>query len=153
MRRHWKLWAVLGCAIVLGVVLTITVVTPGLAQDDNIKVHKIFVPEEDRFTPFNITVHRGDTVAWINKDTDDHTVVSDDVWNSAGHNHTNVLLNGTVSNGGKPGRFRLTFDKAGTFVYYCRFHSTLDADNQPIAPGPDGGIAGTPMMGVVTVLP
>jgi hypothetical protein len=52
----------------------------------------------------------------------------------------------------------LEFDHAGTFVYYCRFHSMLDADNQPIAPGPDGGIQdangnfGKPMSGVITVV-
>jgi hypothetical protein len=44
-------------------------------------------------------------------------------------------------------------------VYYCRFHAQLDAFNQPIAPGPDGGVQdangnfGTPMSGVITVLP
>jgi hypothetical protein len=53
----------------------------------------------------------------------------------------------------------LKFNHPGTFVYYCRFHAKLDAFNQPIAPGPDGGIQdangnfGTPMTGVVTVLP
>jgi hypothetical protein len=40
---------------------------------------------------------------------------------------------------------------------YCRFHAHLDANNQPVAPGPDGGIQdpngnfGTAMMGVITV--
>ena len=51
------------------------------------------------------------------------------------------------------------FRHAGTFVYYCRFHAVLDADSQPKAPGPMGGIQdpdgnfGTPMNGIVTVLP
>jgi len=63
---------------------------------------------------------------------------------------------GTASKGG-PGTFALTFTHPGTFVYYCRFHSHLDAANQPVAPGPKGGIQdangnfGTPMMGIVTV--
>jgi plastocyanin len=34
------------------------------------------MPEEDRFTPFALTIHAGDTVQWVNNDTDDHTVVS-----------------------------------------------------------------------------
>src|SRR5205085_339234 len=108
--------------------------------------------------PFSITIHAGQTVQWVNQDTDDHTVVSDDPFNNAGHNGTNQLLLGTDTNHGKPGTFQLTFNHAGTFVYYCRFHSHLDAFNQPVAPGPDGGIQdsssnfGTPMMGVVTVL-
>jgi hypothetical protein len=92
-------------------------------------------------------------------DTDDHTVVSDDVFNTAGNQGTNVVIPGTDSNNGVPGTLVLHFDKPGTFVYYCRFHSHLDQDNQPVAPGPDGGIQdangnfGTPMMGIITVTP
>ena len=118
---------------------------------------QVVVPGEDRFTPFALTIHAGDCVEWVNNDTDDHTVVSDDPFNTAGNAGVNHLLPGTDSNNGQPGTFTLTFDHAGTFVYYCRFHSHLDGDNQPVAPGPDGGIQdsngnfGTPMMGIVTV--
>ncbi len=120
---------------------------------------QIIVPGEDRFTPFSQTIHAGDTVDWINTDTDDHTVVSDDAFNTAGHRGANLLLKGTDNNDGHPGVITLVFPHAGTFVYYCRFHSHLDDDNQPIAPGPKNGIQsadgnyGTPMMGVITVLP
>jgi plastocyanin len=120
---------------------------------------QVIVPEEDRFTPFAQTIHVGDAVKWINMDTDDHTVVSDDFLNTTGRFGLNVLLKGTDNNGGKPGTFSLRFTAPGTFVYYCRFHSHLDAHHQPTAPGPDGGIQaddgnfGTPMMGVITVLP
>jgi plastocyanin len=120
---------------------------------------QVIVPEEDRFTPFAQTVHVGDSVKWINMDTDDHTVVSDDFLNTTGRFGLNVLLKGTDNNGGKPGTFTLRFTNPGTFVYYCRFHSHLDAEHQPTAPGPMGGIQaddgnyGTPMMGVITVLP
>src|SRR5438034_11269218 len=60
---------------------------------------QITVPAEDRFTPFGLTIHPGDTVRWVNNDTDDHTVVSDDVFNTAGHQGTNRLLpaGGTVT--------------------------------------------------------
>ena len=130
---------------------------------------QIIVPGEDRFSPFAITINTGDTVQWVNMDTDDHTVVSDDFFNDAGHNGTDQLVPGTDSNGGVPGTFELTFDHKGTFVYYCRFHSHLDDSHQPVAPGPRGGIQGekkpalcdpagsdtcdfgTPMMGVITV--
>lgn len=46
----------------------------------------------------------------------------------------------------------------GTFVYFCRFHSHLDSFNQPVAPGPEGGIQdawgnfATPT-GIILVLP
>jgi plastocyanin len=118
---------------------------------------QVIVPGEDRFFPFALTIRAGDCVEWVNQDTDDHTVVSDDPFNTAGNKGTDHLLPGTDSNGGQPGTFVLRFSKRGTFVYYCRFHSHLDGDSQPVAPGPDGGIQdgsgnfGTPMMGVVTV--
>jgi plastocyanin len=116
-------------------------------------VQKVTVPPEDRFTPFALTIHAGDTVQWVNHDTDDHTVVSDDAFTTAGHQDTNHLL------GGNGGTFSLHFTHPGTFVYYCRFHAHLDSFHQPVAPGPKGGIQdakgnfGTPMSGVITVLP
>jgi plastocyanin len=131
---------------------------PGGAADKRAHL-QVIVPEEDRFTPFAQTIHVGDAVKWINMDTDDHTVVSDDFLNTTGRFGLNVLLKGTDNNGGKPGVFSMTFNTPGNFVYYCRFHSHLDAQHQPTAPGPEGGIQaddgnyGTPMMGVITVLP
>ncbi len=121
--------------------------------------NQVIVPGEDRFTPFSQTIHVGDSVTWINMDTDDHTVVSDDDLNTVTPRRINRLLPGTDSNNGKPGTVTLRFPQPGVFVYYCRFHSHLDADHQPAAPGPKGGIQdsdgnfGTPMMGVITVLP
>jgi len=140
------------CAVV------VSASTLGYAKNSsNGCVQQVIVPQEDRFFPFALTIRAGDCVEWVNQDTDDHTVVSDDVFNTAGNDGTNHLLPGTDSNGGQPGTFVLNFNKPGTFVYYCRFHSHLDGDNQPVAPGPNGGIQdangnfGTPMMGVITV--
>ena len=132
-------------------------VVPAIPAGNAAVSRAVVVPREDRFAPFAITVHVGDAVEWVNADTDDHTVVSDDAFNTAGHVGTDHLLPGTDAGGGRPGRFTLTFDHPGTFVYYCRFHSHLDAFRQPVAPGPNGGIQdangnyGTPMMGVITV--
>src|SRR5262249_15021649 len=102
------------------------------AEHDNVR-QQIIVPGEDRFTPFALTIEVGDTVEWINEDTDDHTVVSDDVFNTTGPVGLNHLLPGTVSNNGKPGKFRIHFNHPGTFVYFCRFHSKLNGENQPVA--------------------
>jgi plastocyanin len=154
--RWWMVCLLLALTAGLGFVAASR--APG-AHAQRMRVVQVTVPGEDRFTPFAITIRPGQTVRWVNQDTDNHTVVSDDAFNSAGHNGTNQLLVGTDANGGKPGTFTLRFDHPGTFVYYCRFHSHLDADNQPVAPGPLGGIQdangnfGTPMMGVITVLP
>jgi len=129
--------------------------------DHGPKTHRqVIVPGEDRFLPFALTIRSGDSVQWVNTDTDDHTVVSNDFFNTAGNNGTDVLLPGTDSNPGHvPGTLTLHFSHPGTFVYYCRFHSHLDDDHQSVAPGPDGGIQdangnfGTPMSGIITVLP
>jgi hypothetical protein len=102
--------------------------------------------------PFAITVRVGQPVIWINNDTDDQTVVSNDAFDTAGHRGVNVTLKASG------GTFTLVFKHPGVFPFYCRFHSMLDADHQPKAPGPDGGIQdsngnyGTPMNGVITVL-
>ena len=120
--------------------------------------HVVDIPATDKFTPYHITVHVGDTVMWVNNDTDDHTVVSDDAFNTEGHQGLNHLIPGTDHNGGKSGVFKLRMEHPGTFVYYCRFHAHLDEDAQPVAPGPDGGIQdangnfGTPMNGIVSVV-
>jgi plastocyanin len=113
---------------------------------------QVTVPTEDRFTPYAVTIHAGDSVKWVNTDTDAHTVVSDDAFNTAGNQGTDRPLP-------SGGSVTLRFTHPGTFVYYCRFHAHLDAFNQPAAPGPKGGIQdpsgnlGTPMTGIVTVLP
>lgn len=163
-----RLWSLLISVVIL---VGVTASLRGSEPDSRRKHAMVIVPQADRFTPFAITIHTGDSVQWINMDTDDHTVVSDDFFNSAGHNGTDQLVPGTDSNGGQPGTFTLVFHHRGVFVYYCRFHSHLDDDHQPAAPGPKGGIQstkdpalcnpagsddcdfGTPMMGVITVLP
>ncbi len=115
--------------------------------------HQVIIPGEDRFVPFVMVIKKGETVEWINQDTDDHTVVSNDFFTTTDHKSINTLIPGTDSNGGKFGTLKLTFKKAGVFAYYCRFHAMLDSQHQPIAPGPKGGIPGTPMNGIIIVLP
>ena len=148
----------LGLVASLSGIAVVTTAAASSASSPRHERHVIVIPEADKFVPFQLTVHEGDTVTWVNNDTDDHTVVSDDAFNSAGHHGLDHLILGTDNNNGKAGRFRLRFDHPGTFVYYCRFHSHLDDDAQPVAPGPDGGIQdkngnfGTPMSGVITVV-
>jgi len=145
--------------VLAALALALLIAAPGSGQSDRRHPHRqVIVPGEDRFTPFAETIHAGEIVQWVNTDTDDHTVVSDDALNSTGPERINILLKGTDSNGGHPGTVALRFDHPGVFVYYCRFHAHLDDDHQPVAPGPKGGIEdpdgnhGTPMMGVITVI-
>src|SRR5215510_5033609 len=140
--------------------LMLGVASQGWAANANSEseAHQVIIPEEDRFTPYALTIHTGESVQWINQDSDDHTVVSDDTFTTTGHKGTNHLLPGTDKTKGQFSTFTLRFSKPGVFVYYCRFHAHLDADDQPVAPGPDGSIQdasgyfGTPMTGVITVL-
>ena len=116
------------------------------------RIGRIQVPGEARFAPFALTIRTGDSVKWLNSDAQDHTVVTDDALSSAGHQGLDQVLPAGAA-------LVLRFDRPGTFVYYCRFHAKLDLFYQPIAPGPNGGIEdedgnfGTPMSGVITVLP
>jgi plastocyanin len=154
--RRWLSRIIGLCAIaaVAGVAIS------GLRAESGPKIHnQVIIPGEDRFTPFALTIRAGDFVKWTNTDTDNHTIVSNDFFNTAGNQGTNFEIVGTDANNGNPGTFVLHFSHPGTFVYYCRFHAHLDQDHQPAAPGPDGGIQdpngnfGTPMNGIITVLP
>jgi plastocyanin len=79
--------------------------------------------EDFQFTPQDLTISVGDTVVWTNTGQMLHTVTaSDSSWDS-----------GNLD----PGKtFSRTFDTAGTFTYYCRFH---------------GSPQGTGMAGTITV--
>lgn len=143
-RSHWWMFAVLLLLIAASSNLALAAQRTAAVQ--------IMVPGEDRFVPFAVTVHVGQKVKWVNQDTDSHYVVSNDAFNTAGHKGVSHLLPAGQT-------FSLTFRRVGVFPFYCLLHSMLDADNQPKAPGPDGGIQdpdgnfGTPMNGVVTVIP
>jgi|GEM_PF-3204097 len=101
----------------------------------------VVIPGADRFTPFVLTITQGDTVRWVNKDTDEHVIV-------------------TVP--GTPESFTLpvqggrsvshTFHKAGIYYYYCSIHATYDARTGQVAGNPQmADNPYEPMEGVVVV--
>jgi len=61
------------------------------------------------FDPKTISVNVGDTITWTNDGPSPHTVSADD----AGFDSGNLDKGATFSH---------TFDKAGTFAYYCKYH-------------------------------
>ncbi|MCL9762594.1 plastocyanin/azurin family copper-binding protein [Frankia sp. AiPa1] len=61
------------------------------------------------FSPANLTVRVGTTVAWTNRDADAHTVVS-----------TNGPLHSPTLNTGDT--YKYTFAKAGSYSYLCSIH-------------------------------
>jgi len=69
-----------------------------------------------QFQPQQITVKRGTTVTWINRDPYVHTVTSGPQGSSTG------LFDATVNSGQK---FSYTFTQAGTYPYHCRIHSEM----------------------------
>ena len=73
-----------------------------------------------KFDPKTITVNVGDTITWTNNDTAEHTAQADD-----GSFDSKDVGAGKSSS--------ITFAKAGTFAYYCKYHG-----------GPNGaGMSGT----------
>jgi plastocyanin len=149
MRRLSRL---LPLVLIVAALVPVGVIAASAAHRSGGTTYTVKIPDADRFAPFALTIHVGDSVRWINLDSDDHTVVSDDVFDTTGHQGTDHLI---PADGGT---FTLTFTQPGAFVYFCRFHSHLDGFSQPVAPGPEGGIQdqhgnfGTPMSGVITVI-
>ena len=64
------------------------------------------------YSPSSVTVSKGTTVEWINKDNTNHTVTSD----------TPAFESGTMGSGQS---FKFTFSTTGTFRYHCTFHSSM----------------------------
>lgn len=79
------------------------------AQTYNIEIKKF------AFSPSEITIKVGDTVIWTNYDFIPHTVTSD----------FGEELNSDTF--GKEETYSHTFNKAGTFNYYCAVHPSMKA--------------------------
>jgi plastocyanin len=67
-----------------------------------------------KYAPETVTVKTGTEVTWTNADEATHTATADD-----GSFDTGDLDRGDAK--------AVTFDKAGTFTYYCRFHPFMKA--------------------------
>lgn len=123
------------------------------------------IPNTDRFSPWALTITVGDTVRWTNLNSDYHSIVSIE--------GVNTLFESTYEVIAPNETLEITFETSGLWAYYCAFHAHLDTYNQPSAPGcgydgdiPSGitsdyqctnrqvvGNYGTPMMGVISILP
>lgn len=67
------------------------------------------------FAPKLITVKKGTTVTWTNKDAVSHTVTADD--------KAQIGLDSPMLANGKT--YSYTFDKVGTFTYHCAPHPAM----------------------------
>jgi plastocyanin len=79
---------------------------PALSDETHVSIHNFM------FTPDVMTVPAGTTVVWQNDDTSPHTVSSLD-----GTFHSSAL--------DTKDKFSFTFDKTGTFEYFCRLHPRM----------------------------
>ena len=77
------------------------------------KTHTVTI-EGTRFQPEMLTVERGDTIVWVNKDLVPHTATS-----KAG-NFDSKLIEADKS-------WKYTVRKKGDFAYICTFHPTMKA--------------------------
>jgi plastocyanin len=77
------------------------------------KTHTVTM-ENMRFQPRDLTVTRGDTIVWVNKDLVPHTATS-----KAGGFDSQLIAAGKS--------WRFTVQKKGDFAYVCTFHPTMTA--------------------------
>ena len=83
------------------------------ADQRKAKTHTITI-EGMRFQPEMLTVERGDTIVWVNKDLVPHTATS-----KAG-NFDSKLIQADKS-------WKYTVRQKGDFAYICTFHPTMKA--------------------------
>ncbi|MDD3926378.1 MAG: PQQ-dependent sugar dehydrogenase, partial [bacterium] len=69
-----------------------------------------------QFQPQQITIRRGTTVTWVNRDPYVHTVTSGQQGRATG------MFDATVNSGQ---RYSFTFTQTGTYPYHCRIHSGM----------------------------
>jgi plastocyanin len=98
-------------ALVVAVVLTVCATGLGAGEPPKPKTHTVTM-ENMRFQPETLTVSRGDTIVWINKDLVPHTATS----KTGG-------FDSQVIQAAKSWRF--TAAKKGKFAYICTFHPTM----------------------------
>ncbi len=79
------------------------------SKDD--KSHKVTI-KNLKYDPPKLTIKPGETVQWVNKDDNDHTVIGDD----------ESFASENLSSGDK---FSHTFEKKGTYKYHCKYHPRM----------------------------
>ncbi len=75
--------------------------------------HKISI-QNFAFDQSSITVKKGDTIVWTNKDSAPHTVTGD----------LGTLVSQTLNTNGT---YSFTFNTVGTVSYHCAFHPSMKA--------------------------
>jgi len=82
------------------------------AKQDDAKVHKVTI-KNLKYDPATLSIKAGETVVWVNKDDNNHTVTSDD---------GDTLKSDNLGSGDT---YRCTFPKSGKFKYHCKYHPRM----------------------------
>jgi plastocyanin len=102
--------------LVLALALTVCGTSGEEAKKDakarNFEVRMMDAP---KFDAKDIEIAVGDSVTWINQDSIKHSVTVND---DSDLKKPEIILDGMKFSK------RITFDKAGTFSYHCKFHPT-----------------------------
>jgi plastocyanin len=69
----------------------------------------------NKFDQADLTIAVGDTVRWVNDDNGKHSTTPD----TEGAPWTEMIVEGGAHSD------RVTFAKAGTYEYHCKFHGTM----------------------------
>jgi LPXTG-motif cell wall-anchored protein len=105
MYRRLRFLGIMGVVVLLAMfaLLPVAGAAPRLAETKNVSI------KDFQFEPKEISISVGDTISWKNDGAAPHTVTADD----ASFDSANLDPGATFSQ---------TFDKAGTFAYYCKYH-------------------------------
>src|SRR5574337_39288 len=105
------------------------------------KTVSVVIPGTDRFSPFALTINQGDTVRWVNNDTDEHVVVTVP--------DAPETFSLPVQGGGKSATH--TFQIPGVYYYYCSIHARYDDKAGQVAALKMASDPTMPMAGVIYV--
>lgn len=89
--------------------------SPGNSNQSNTAQGEAVAIESFAYSPATLTVKKGTTVTWTNKDSAPHTVTVD---SGSGPASGNMSKGDTYS---------FTFNDVGTFNYHCKIHPSMTA--------------------------
>lgn len=101
-----------GIELILASILLISSISLGISADLSQAAVSIVEIKSFSFQPDSITVQAEATVSWVNRDSVDHTVTSED----------GTFNSGNIMSGGE---FKFTFTKPGTYNYHCSIHPSM----------------------------
>lgn len=99
-------------AVVAAALLSLPPAMAADAKSDDSKVHKVTI-KNLKYDPDKLSIKPGETVVWVNKDDNDHTVTSD---------KGDTLKSDNLGSGDT---FKYTFEKKGEFKYHCKYHPRM----------------------------